>query len=127
MKPIWITPEQALKVHTQLIQYTGGSDGLRELGVLQSAIEGPLQTLFGQDAYPTITEKAVRLGCSIIKFHPFIDGNKRAGAHLMLIILRLNKIRMHYTQDELTDIIMSVASGIADYSQLLEWVNIHKF
>ena len=122
---IWLSKDQVLLIYRQLMKATGGSAGIRDDNLLDSAIGQPMQTFGDSDLYPSITEKAVRLGFGIIMNHPFVDGNKRIGAHAMLLTLKLNGIELTYTQDELIDIILHVASGQKDYAALLEWVNRH--
>lgn len=81
-------------LHTQLIQQTGGSDGVRDYNLLDSALENPFQSFGGEELYPTIQAKAARLGYGLIKNHCMIDGNKRIGTHAMLVFLALNGIEL---------------------------------
>jgi len=123
---IRITKEQTLKAHRQLIEKFGGTDGLRDNNLLESALAAPFHA-FGEDyAFPTIEQKAARLAFGLIKNHPFVDGNKRIGAHLMLAFLRGNNVTIKYTQVELHTIINHVASGEGDCDELLEWIIEHK-
>ncbi len=87
-----LTREQILMLHAQLINQTGGSNGVRDYSLLESAIESPFQSFDGEELYPTIQSKAARLGFCLIKNHCMIDGNKRIGAHAMLVLLKLNGI-----------------------------------
>ena len=116
---------QILLLHSVLIAESGGSDGVRDEGLLDSAVNTPFQTFSGQDLYPTVLEKAVRLGFGLIRNHPFIDGNKRIGTHAMLVFLNLNSITLSYEDDELISIILSVASGEMDADGLLKWIQQH--
>lgn len=116
---------QILLLHSVLIAESGGSDGVRDEGLLDSAVNTPFQTFSGQDLYPTILEKAVRLGFGLIRNHPFIDGNKRIGTHAMLVFLNLNSITLSYEDDELISTILSVASGEMDADGLLKWIQQH--
>ena len=116
---------QILLLHSALIAESGGSDGIRDEGLLDSAINTPFQTFSGQDLYPTVLEKAVRLGFGLIRNHPFIDGNKRIGTHAMLVFLNLNSITLSYEDDELISTILSVASGEIDADGLLKWIQQH--
>ena len=116
---------QILLLHSVLIAESGGSDGIRDEGLLDSAINTPFQTFSGQDLYPTVLEKAVRLGFGLIRNHPFIDGNKRIGTHAMLVFLNLNSITLSYEDDELISTILSVASGEMDADGLLKWIQQH--
>ena len=116
---------QILLLHSDLIAESGGSDGVRDEGLLDSAVNTPFQTFSGQDLYPTVLEKAVRLGFGLIRNHPFIDGNKRIGTHAMLVFLNLNSITLSYEDDELISTILSVASGEMDADGLLKWIQQH--
>lgn len=116
---------QILLLHSVLIAESGGSDGIRDEGLLDSAVNTPFQTFSGQDLYPTVLEKAVRLGFGLIRNHPFIDGNKRIGTHAMLVFLNLNSITLSYEDDELISTILSVASGEMNADGLLKWIQQH--
>ena len=78
---IKMTKEQVLLLHTQLIEATGGSDGIRDVGLLESALESPFQSYGGEELYPSIQAKAARLCYGLVKNHAMIDGNKRIGVH----------------------------------------------
>jgi len=121
-----LTKEQILEFHRALIAAHGGTDGIRDEGLLDSAIATPLQTFDGQPLFPTVQQRAVRLGFGIISNHPFIDGNKRTGTHAMLVMLALNGIELRHTQQELSEIILKVADSKADFEELLEWVLLHE-
>lgn len=121
-----LSKEQILMLHTQLIQQTGGSDGIRDYNLLDSALETPFQSFGGDELYPTIQAKAARLGYGLIKNHCMIDGNKRIGTHAMLVFLALNGIELKYTQKELYETILDVAAGNIEYEGLLQWVLDHQ-
>ena len=121
-----LSKEQILMLHSQLIQETGGKDGVRDYSLLESAIEAPFQSFGVDELYPTIQAKAARLGYGLIKNHCMIDGNKRIGVHTMLIFLALNGIELSYTQNELYEIILDVAAGKQNYEGLLNWVIEHQ-
>lgn len=121
-----LTTNQILRLHTELIAQTGGSDGIRDEGMLESALLAPFQNFDGKDMYPSIQAKAARLGYGLIQNHPFIDGNKRIGTHSMLVFLALNGIELEHTQEELIETILSVASGKTDSAGLLEWILNHQ-
>lgn len=116
---------QILMLHSMLVAQSGGMDGLRDEGLLESAINTPLQTFGGQELYPTVLEKAARLGYGLIHNHPFLDGNKRIGAHAMLVFLDINNITLSYADDDLIAAILRVASGDMDEGELLEWLKAH--
>lgn len=120
-----LTKEQIILLHAQLIKETGGSDGIRDEGLLDSAVLNPFQSFDGKELYPSVLEKGARLGFGLIQNHAFVDGNKRIGAHAMLVFLALNGYSFSYTQKELTEIIISVASGKNDYDDLLHWLRSH--
>jgi len=85
-----LTKEEILLLHSELIYAHGGGDGIRDETLLDSAIAAPFQAFGGQSMFPSIQQKAVRLGFGLIMNHPFIDGNKRVGAHVMLTMLAMN-------------------------------------
>lgn len=121
-----LSKKQILMLHTQLIQQTGGSDGVRDYNLLDSALETPFQSFGGDELYPTIQAKAARLGYGLIKNHCMIDGNKRIGTHAMLVFLALNGIELKYMQKELYETILDVAAGKIEYEDLLQWVLDHR-
>ena len=121
-----LTKEQILNYHKELIDRYGGSHGIRDEKLFDSALAAPFQSFGGMDFYPSIEEKAARLGYGLAANHPFHDGNKRIGAHAMLAFLSLNGIKLSYTADELSDIFLSIASGNTDESEMLDWINSHK-
>ena len=117
-----LTKRQIILLHDQLIDETGGAHGIRDEGLLESAVLTPMQTFEGTELFPSVEEKAARLGYGLVKNHAFVDGNKRVGAHAMLVFLAVNGIRIWYTQKELSDIIVQIASGEKDYPDLLLWL-----
>lgn len=121
-----LSKEQILMLHSQLIQQTGGSNGVRDYNLLDSALETPFQSFGGEELYPTIQAKAARLGYGLIKNHCMIDGNKRIGTHAMLVLLALNGIELSYTQRELYETILDIAAGKLEYEDLLEWILKHQ-
>ena len=120
-----LSKRQVLLIHEQLIRETGGSQGLRDEGLLESALAAPFQSFDGEDAFPSIYQKAARLGYGLIKNHPFVDGNKRIGTHVMLVFLALNDIALSYTQEELTQIILVIAASEKKYEDLWKWLLEH--
>lgn len=89
-----LTKEQVMLLHKELVKESGGSAEIRDEGLLDSALNAPFQTFDDAELYPTIIEKAARLGYSLIKNHAFVDGNKRIGTHTMLVFLSLNHIEV---------------------------------
>ena len=123
---IRLSKTQILLLHEQLIAETGGSSGLRDEGMLDSALNAPFQTFGGEDVYPSLQKKAARLCFGLVKNHPFLDGNKRIGAHVMLVFLALNGIELQHTQTELSDVILQLAAGTIQSSDLLNWILAHQ-
>ena len=119
---IKLSKEQILMLHSQLIEATGGSDGIRDEGMLESAISNPFQSFGGEELYPSIQSKAAQLCYGLVKNHPMIDGNKRIGTHAMFVFLTLNGYELQYTQSELSDTILSVAAGNLGANDLLKWI-----
>ena len=121
-----LNKRQILMLHQHLIEETGGSPGLRDEGLLDSALNAPFQIFGDTSAYPSLQQKAARLCYGLVKNHPFIDGNKRIGAHVMLVFLAVNGLELSYTQQELSDIILQVAAGGKGYDDLLVWLLAHQ-
>lgn len=123
---IRLTKSQVLLIHDQLIAETGGSSGLRDEGILDSALSAPFQTFGGEDVYPSLQQKAARLCFGLVKNHPFVDGNKRIGAHVMLVFLALNGVELQHSQTELSDVILQLAAGEINAEHLLRWILSHQ-
>ena len=123
---IRLSKSQVLLIHDQLISETGGSSGLRDEGILDSALNAPFQTFSGEDVYPSLQQKAARLCFGLVKNHPFVDGNKRIGAHVMLVFLALNGIELQHSQTELSDVILQLAAGEIEATDLLHWILAHQ-
>lgn len=121
-----LSKRQILLLHEQLLSQSGGLQGVRDEGLLESALEAPFQAFGDTDAYPSLQQKATRLGYGLIKNHPFVDGNKRIGTHVMLVFLALNGVELSYSQKELSDIILAVATGEKEYEDLLSWLLKHQ-
>lgn len=123
---IILSLEQVLLMHKQLIEESGGSDEVRDIGLLKSAINNPFQTFGGVELYPSIQEKAARLCFGIVKNHALVDGNKRLGTHVMLVFLRLNGYTLEYQDEEMINIILDLASGKITADQLMSWIIDHQ-
>lgn len=123
---IKLTKEQILTLHSELIKMTGGSDGIRDIGLLESALETPFQSYGGEELYPSIQAKAARLCYGLVKNNAMVDGNKRIGVHAMLVFLSVNGYELEYTQKELSDIILDVASDKKQYEDVLQWLLEHQ-
>lgn len=113
-------------LHSILLEETGGLDGVRDENMFESAANSPFQTFDGIYMYSTSERKAARRGFSLIKNHPFIDGNKRIGVMTVLAFLELNGIVIDCSEDELIQIGLAVADGTMDDEQLLQWTLDHE-
>lgn len=120
-----LTKTQVIRMHRLLIQETGGSEGIRDEGLLDSALNAPFQTFDGEDVYKTIQAKAAKLGFFLINNHPFIDGNKRIGTLAMLVFLEINGIEINCTDDELIKLGLGLADGSVNNMNLLGWIIDH--
>ena len=123
---IHFSKEKVLLLHQVMADATGGSVGVRDEGLLESAIENIYATFGGIELYPTLEEKAAQLGFSLISNHAFVDGNKRIGIFIMLSFLELNGIRVEATNEEVYRLGMAVAAGKADNHDLHAWILSHK-
>ena len=120
-----ISPEQVIIIHDEAIKKHGGESGLRDRNLLESAVYSPYQTFDGVDLFPSICDKAARLSFGLIKNHPFLDGNKRVAAGAMLTLLIINNIAFSITNDELEEVMLSLAAGMMEYHEFAVWLNNH--
>ena len=123
---IKFSKDKVLLLHKLIAEETGGSIGVRDEGLLESALESAFSGFGGQEFYPTKEEKGARLGYTLISNHAFVDGNKRIGVLIMLLTLRLNGIPFSCSQDALVQIALDVADGKADYAAVLAWIRSQK-
>ena len=123
---IRFSKEKVLLLHKILAEATGGSVGIRDEGLLDSALEGAFAGFGDKEFYPSKEEKGARLGYTLISNHAFVDGNKRIGVYVMLSFLEMNGIRIRCTDEELVRIGLSVADGTMGYEELLQWVIEHR-
>ena len=121
-----LSKEQVLRLHNALLETFGGTAGVRDDGLLESALNAPFATFGGQYLYPSVQAKAAQLGFGLVCNHPFVDGNKRIGMYVMLTFLEVNGIRLDCTNDEVVEVGLAVASGAMDYEVLLAWVRAHR-
>jgi death on curing protein len=117
-----ITKEIVLQLHELSIITYGGSKGIRDEGLMESAIARPYQTFGGEDLYPTAIEKAAAIAESIIINHPFVDGNKRTGYLAMLAILEQGKLEIRATNDEVYLFVITISTGELKFEQIIEWL-----
>ena len=118
--------EKVLLLQQLVIESSGGTAGVRDFKLLNSALNSVFQTFDGKELYPSKEEKGARLGFSLVSNHAFVDGNKRIGVLVMLSFLEINGIKISYTDEELVWVGLSLANGSLDYAGLLNWINSHK-
>lgn len=123
---IKFSKDKVLLLHKLIAQETGGSIGVRDEGLLESALEAAFSSFGGTEFYPTKEEKGARLGYNLISNHAFVDGNKRIGMYAMLTFLEVNGIHMDCTNEDVASVGLAVASGGMDYDALLSWVKEHR-
>lgn len=117
-----ISKESVLKMHELSILKYGGSDGVRDDGLLESAIARPYQTFGGEDLYPTTYEKAAAIAESLIINHPFVDGNKRTGFLVMLAILDEGNLEITVPNDAVYNFVIKISTGDIKFEQIVDWL-----
>ena len=122
---IKFSKDKVLLLHKLIAEETGGSIGVRDEALLESALEGAFAGFGEREFYPTKEEKGARLGYTLISNHAFVDGNKRIGMYVMLTFLEVNGLHVDCTNEEVTEVGLAVAAGTMDYDALLEWVREH--
>ena len=122
---VYLYPKQIIYLHKQIIFSTGGSHGVRNKGMLESAVYRPQATYGQQDLYPDLFLKAAVLGHSMIGNHPFIDGNKRVGYQAMRLFLRLNGYDIKASLNEKYNFVMNVASSRINEHGMHDWLKAH--
>lgn len=118
--------DEMIVLHSRMVGKTGGSDGLRDRGLLESAVYSAQSSFGGEEVYPTVEEKAARLMYALVSNHAFVDGNKRIGILAALVTLRLNEIELEFSQQELIELGLSAASGTESYESILAWICEHR-
>jgi death on curing protein len=121
----YLTLGEVLELHRLVLAQTGGGTGLRDLAALEAAVAQPRQTFGAEDLYPTLVEKAVALGFSLIQNHPFVDGNKRVGHAALETFLLLNGYELQATVAEAETLVLRVAGGQCARSELVAWLITH--
>ncbi len=119
---IKFSQEKVLLLHKLITEETGGDPNIRDLALLDSALESAFQTFDGQEFYPTKEEKGARIGYALISNHAFVDGNKGIGMYVLLTFLEVNGIRIYPSEEEIVRVGLAVASGTMKYEELLEWI-----
>ena len=120
---IKFTKERILLLYQMMVETTGGTFGIRDESMLDSAIEAPYQTFGGVELFPTKLEKAARLGFGLVSNHPFIDGNKRIGIYVMISFLEVNGISLEFSDAEIEDMALGTAAGKYKYEDILGSLN----
>ena len=118
----YLTLSEAFEIYRRIMERSGGTVGIHSLGALESALAQPRLTFGGEELYPTIVEKAAALGFSLIKNHPFVDGNKRTGHAAMETFLFLNGFEIDAAVDEQEQVILQVASGELGREAFTDWL-----
>lgn len=118
----YLTLIEVLQLHHRILEQSGGALGIRDLGLLESAIAQPRMTFGGEDLYPSLLEQAAALGFSIILNHPFIDGNKRTGHAATETFLVLNGVEINASVDEQERVVLAIASGNLEREVFVKWL-----
>ena len=118
--------EKVKLLHQLMAEATGGSVGLRDEGLLDSALGSAFATFDGVELYPGKEEKAAKLAFSLVSNHAFVDGNKRIGVYVMLSFLAINGIRVEATDDDVIRLGLGIADGSMKYDEILSWIIEHK-
>ncbi len=120
-----ITVSEVILIHDILIDKFGGTHGIRDRGLLESAISRPFQTFNKRELYPSIIQKAAALIESLVTNHPFIDGNKRIGYVIMRLYLLDKGYDILANQDDKYDFVMKIAAGKVDFERICNWIKNH--
>ena len=121
-----ISSEKIKLLHQLMAEATGGSVGVRDEGLLDSAVEGAFATFDGVELYPSKEEKAAKLGYSLVSNHAFVDGNKRIGVYVMISFLELNGIHIDSSDEDVIALGLGVADGSMSQDDVLKWIYDHK-
>lgn len=121
----YLSLAEVFDLHRRILEQTGGSSGLRDLGALESAVAQPRMTFAGSELYPDMVEKAAALCFSLVQNHPFVDGNKRVGHAAMETFLLLNGHEVEASVDEAERVFLALAAGGLSRGQLVDWLRAH--
>lgn len=121
----YLTPQQILFLHSRIIAETGGSHGVRDLGALEAAAARPRMTFDGEELYPDVFSKAAALMESIIRNHPFVDGNKRTGIAAAALFLLRNGWLLTASNEEVEEFTLRVARSEATFDDIVHWLRQH--
>ena len=123
---IFLTVDEIIELHSKLVLRTGGSDTVRDRGLVESAVYNTASGFGGEEFYPSLEEKSARLMYSLVNNHAFVDGNKRIGMYVLLTFLETNGIKIRPTVDDVARVGLAVAAGEMQYEDLLEWIHDNK-
>jgi death on curing protein len=118
---IFLTVEQVIDFHTEIINELGGAHGIREMSLLISAIEMPKASMFGEFFHVSVYDKAAAYLYHIVCNHPFVDGNERSGLVAALTFLEVNAVSLEYDEDQLEELVLKVANGKADKASISDF------
>jgi death on curing protein len=118
----YVSLAQVLELHRRQIERFGGGKGLRDRGAVEAALARPQMTFGGEDLYPDVADKAAALMHSLVMNHPFVDGNKRVGAHACLLFLLANGVEPIFSSADLTEITLALARGEVSAEALSIWL-----
>lgn len=121
----YLTVREVLRLHSLVLEQSGGSTGIRDRGAIESAVAQPMATFGGEDLYDTIPKKAAALAFSLVRNHAFVDGNKRIGHAAMEVFVTLNGFTLSAGVDEQEELFLSLAAGGISREVLADWVEAH--
>ena len=121
----YLYPKTILFLHRQIIERSGGSPGLRDEGLLESAVYRPQASFGGQDLYPDLFGKVAALGHSLVRNHAFVDGNKRVGFEAMRLMLRINGYDLRAGDETKFNFVLDVAKGQLTEQAIADWLKEH--
>ena len=121
----YLTLGEVLALHRRILAESGGRPGLRDLGAIASALTQPKVSVGGEDAYPSLMDKAAALGYSLIRNHGFIDGNKRIAHAAMEVFLVMNGMELRASVDDQERFMLALATGEVSREPLAQWLRAH--
>ena len=122
---IELSKEQVIAMYMKMMRETGGNFGIRSSILLDSSLNNAFSTFGGNDLYPELEDKIANICFCIVSNHPFVDGNKRMGIYIMLVLLKLNNIKVAYEQYELVNLGLGLAEGKLTQSDIVRWIKEH--
>ncbi len=125
MEPAFLTLEEILEIHAEMLSDYGGATGIRDLGLLNSAMAMPEAAFSGQYLHSSLYEMAAAYLFHLVQNHPFVDGNKRTGAAAALVFLTTNGLNLTSSEEDYYDLVIAVAEGRRDKSQIAEYFRLN--